>query len=133
MTTEDRERAKHSLVNARRSLRAAKVLVNNDCPADGISRAYYAAFHAARVLLFLKGIDVKSHKAVAISFHWEFVKTGKLSTAAGKILAKLFDTRLVGDYALSPDIDLVGARQAVEDAAAFLGEVERFYDTAKVD
>lgn len=109
MTAEHRERAEHSLFNARRSRRAAKVLVNNDCPIGAVSRAYYVSFHASRALLLLHGIDVKSHKAVAITLHREFIKTGKLSTAAGKILAKLFDARLVGDYALSPDIDLAGA------------------------
>jgi hypothetical protein len=46
------------------ALRAARLLVENDIIPDAASRAYYAALHAARALLFSVGFEPGSHQAV---------------------------------------------------------------------
>jgi uncharacterized protein (UPF0332 family) len=47
------------------ALRAASALVALGLYNDASSRAYYAAFHYARALLLLSGLEPKTHRGVA--------------------------------------------------------------------
>lgn len=54
--------AKASLEKAEKALKSAKLLQENGELEDAASRAYYAMFHAARAILFNKGINAKTHR-----------------------------------------------------------------------
>jgi uncharacterized protein (UPF0332 family) len=85
-----------------------------------ISRAYYSAYHAARALLYEKGIEPKTHEGVRrmIGVHW--VVTGELSVKDADALAKLAFMRDSADYApAQPSTDAQSA-EAVELARVFL-------------
>lgn len=109
------------------ALRAADALLAAGLPADAMSRAYYAAFHAARALLFSIGLEPRSHEAVKTLFAREFVKTGKVPAERSRDLAQLEALRLSSDYdpAFALGVDLVRlevekARRFVEQASALL-------------
>jgi len=64
------------LANARETLNAAELLLNQGYLRDSASRAYYAFFYAAKALLNEKELSLKKHGAVHSMFAQEFVKTG---------------------------------------------------------
>jgi uncharacterized protein (UPF0332 family) len=108
-------------------LTAAEHLIGIQLPAQAAGRLYYAAFHAARALLFSIGVAPRSHEALRSLFALHFVKTGKMATAHSKALAELEGLRGAGDYDpnfalvvedLQPELDR--ARQVVADAKRVL-------------
>src|SRR5437870_3491940 len=64
--TEDngRRNAAEELRRAEVCLSEARALQASKFPYGAVSRAYYGVFHAARALLFLLGIEARSHKAI---------------------------------------------------------------------
>ncbi|MBI5487263.1 MAG: HEPN domain-containing protein [Deltaproteobacteria bacterium] len=92
---------------AESALAAATALVELGLAPDAASRAYYAALHAARALLFSIGLDPGSHRAVRNLVSRHFVQSGDLAPEHSKGLAQLEALRSAGDYdsafALGPD------------------------------
>jgi uncharacterized protein (UPF0332 family) len=56
---------------------------------DAVSRAYYAACHAAQAALLTEGQRGDTHKGVVILFGLLLVKSGKFDKKWGKFLANL--------------------------------------------
>ena len=48
----------------REKLESARILLRTGRFDDAISRAYYAAFYAARALLLLLGVEARTHEGV---------------------------------------------------------------------
>ncbi|SDG20671.1 HEPN domain-containing protein [Desulfosporosinus hippei] len=65
---------------------------------SAINRYYYAAFHAVRALLAIKGFDSPKHSGVISFFNKEFVKAGLVTKSASKALSDLFRLRSNADY-----------------------------------
>lgn len=86
-----------SLEAARRNLDAATLLAERGFPREAASRAYYAAFYAAQVALLKEGEETHTHKGIITSFNRVFVRTGRVPTEAGRILAALHRLRLDAD------------------------------------
>lgn len=91
MTEEPSKRlVEASLSKAEKALRSAKLLEENGELEDAVSRAYYAMFHAARAILFGKGLKAKTHRGTISLFGEKIVKEGisvrNLRTCLGKPL-----------------------------------------------
>ena len=68
----DADRRKDIAAEARRgeeSLESASILLREKKLADGVSRAYYAAFHFARALLLSVGAEVRTHGGLERLLH----------------------------------------------------------------
>lgn len=65
------------LAKARDKARVARELFSKSHWDDAVSRAYYAAFHAAQAALLAEGQRVESHTGVVTLFGLLLVKTGK--------------------------------------------------------
>lgn len=98
MTSDVRSNAIDELGVADEELAVAALLLSNARPRQAASRIYYAAFHAARALLFSIGVDPRSHEAVRALLAQHFIRTGKLPKETGKVLPQLEGLRLAGDY-----------------------------------
>lgn len=107
-------------------LGAAKSLLENGFIDDAISRAYYCMFHSASAALLTEGISVESHSALKTMFGLKLVRTGKIDAKYGKWLNKLKDERENGDYDIFTSFDEEDAKNAVNQAEEFLGEMKRF-------
>ena len=105
----------------------ARLLLRRGHPNGAVSRAYYAAFTAARVLLIekagFKRADLRRHSAVLRLFSEKFIKTGVISAELGRGLHRLFEARASADYGEAP-IDSEEAAQSLEAMAAFLAAIE---------
>ncbi len=64
-----------------------------------VSRAYYAAYNAARALLFEKGLEPKTHEGVRRMLGWHSVLPGLLAEKQAQGLSRLAYLREASDYA----------------------------------
>ena len=115
-----------SLQKAFEKLRVAARLLQQDEYEDAVSRAYYAAFHAAHAVLLTEGLTANTHQGLVNLFGLHFVRTGKFPKSMGKFLANLKDDRESGDYEVYSGIDRETAEHAVMEAKAFLAAAESY-------
>lgn len=114
------------LAKARDKAQVARELFAKGHWDDAVSRAYYAAFHAAQAVLLTEGQRGESHKGVVMLFGMLLVKTGKFEKKWGKFLANLKDDREAGDYEALSYLDADTASRSVQEAEAFVRAVERY-------
>jgi uncharacterized protein (UPF0332 family) len=86
-----------------------------------VSRAYYAAFHAARALLLTKGLEPKTHRGVIALLNQHFADA--LGEEQLSALARLHTFRGLADYDARSRLSEERARTEVEAAHAFVGAV----------
>lgn len=126
MDKAQRELIRGYLTKAREKVRVARDLCAKGEWDDAISRAYYAAYHAAQAALLTEGQRGDTHKGVVMLFGLLLVKTGKLDKKWGKFLSNLKDDREAGDYDALSYLDEDTARRAVREAEAFVKAVEQY-------
>jgi uncharacterized protein (UPF0332 family) len=114
------------LAKAKDKGRVARDLLAKGDWDDAVSRAYYAAFHAAQAALLTEGQRGETHKGLVTLFGLLLVKTGKFDKKWGKFLANLKDDRESSDYDALSWIDEETARRAVHEADEFVASVERY-------
>jgi hypothetical protein len=112
------------------ALQAATALLQLGLHNDAVSRAYYAAFHYARALLLLDGLEPKTHRGVVSLLMERYEKPGRLEAGAVSVLARLQTFRGLADYDASEriakeraDSEVAAARSFVEKARPFLLEL----------
>lgn len=120
------EHISKELSRAKKSLFAAKVLIERGLFEDCVSRAYYAVLHAAKAALSLTGIDSSTHNGVRRMFGLHLVKTGKIEKEFAKIFTAEQEDREIGDYEVGIEIEEERARQRVNDAEKFIYRVEQY-------
>jgi uncharacterized protein (UPF0332 family) len=113
------------LEKAERKLAVAKKLAATGDHEDAVSRAYYAAFHAAQALLLAEGQRAETHRGLLTLFALLLVKPGKIDARFGKFLANLKDDREASDDETFSFVDQAQAQNAIEEAQAFLDEARR--------
>jgi hypothetical protein len=84
---------------------AAGLLASQSFFRQAVTRAYFAAFHAAQGLLAAHGMNASTHEAVQRVFGLHFVMPGLLSKDAGRALSALQARRHEADYRLLVDVD----------------------------
>ena len=89
-----------------------------------ISRAYYAAFHAARAALLTVGESPKSHGGARNRFGYHFIRTGRVPKAVGEILDVSETLRNRADYEALTIFDEDGAADLIADVETFVRTVE---------
>lgn len=113
----------NSVNEARRGdevLKAAQHLLSYGFYNDAVSRAYYAAFHWARALLFTRGLESKTHRGVIQLLNLHFVKDGPLSTQTAEHLSHLETYRELSDYTAIAQFTEAQTREELARAKAFI-------------
>ncbi|OGW03239.1 MAG: hypothetical protein A2Z59_07735 [Nitrospinae bacterium RIFCSPLOWO2_02_39_17] len=126
-----KERAVKELARARKSLLAAKILLQKELFEDCVSRAYYAVLHAAKASLFSSEIEVNTHDGVRSMFSLHLVKNGKIEKEFAKILTAEHEDREIGDYEIDIPIEEERARQRVKEAEKFVRRIEQYIQHLK--
>ena len=85
---------------SRDELRAARVLLEADLPDQAVSRAYFAALHAASAALLVLGDPQTSEVGIVTAFARRVPDDG-FDPEAGRMLRKLFEDRTDVDQALA--------------------------------
>jgi len=126
VTDENKElQARAELEAADDALRAAQALVGLGLVRDAASRAYYAAFHAARALLFRRGLQAKTHGGMLRLFSQHVVAGGDLAPRYNGILTRLQALRGSSDYALAFTMSSDDVAAEVALAGELVGEAHR--------
>jgi len=113
------------LARARDSSIAGRALFGQGLYADAVSRAYYAAFHAAIALLTAHGKTISSHAVVKATFHKDFVRTGVFNKESGRSFERLFDDRQLGDYSYDAEWTVDRVAHDLDAADTLIDEIER--------
>lgn len=79
--------------NAHRTLKEARLLLDNEYWNAAINRMYYACYYAVSALLIKNGIEAQTHAGVRQMLGLHFVKTGKLSVQMANVYSELFSKR----------------------------------------
>lgn len=88
------------------------------------SRLYYACFYALLALMAQKNINAYTHKGVKSHFHKDFIKTGLLSKADGKLVSDLFNKRHESDYEDFTDFDETDVNPLIPEVEGFLQKIQ---------
>lgn len=101
-------------------LRLAKKLLTDKEYRDAISRAYYAMYHIAKAILFLKGKDPYTHRGVNIFFNKIFTKTKIIDKKYSYMLARAQEKREDSDYDIIIEPTQKEAQETVKNAEEFI-------------
>ena len=118
-----------SLLRAEKASRSAKLLLEHGELEDAVSRAYYTMFHAAKAILFSKGVKSKTHRGTISLFGEHIVKKGVLDEEYADMLRKTFDLRQKSDYEIYTELDEVLVRETVNNAENFIEKVKELLKT----
>ncbi|GIV84224.1 MAG: UPF0332 protein [Candidatus Roseilinea sp.] len=117
------------LQKARDSLAAARSPLRNGYADFAASRAYYAMFYVAAVLLGALGQSYRKHAAAIAAFGREYAKPGKLDPKFHRWLIAAQNYRNVGDYGIEAHVSnadaeavCAWAQEFIEAAEAWLSE-----------
>ncbi len=94
MTPGQEDFAAEDLRRAEQALKDARLLHGADARESATSRLYYAAFHAVRASLIVRGTHAKTHSGLIHRYEQTFGPT--------PLLRHLFDLRAAADYGKEP-------------------------------
>ncbi|OGD20708.1 MAG: hypothetical protein A2W03_03035 [Candidatus Aminicenantes bacterium RBG_16_63_16] len=89
---------KKELSVAEQDLAEARDRLQNERYKYATINSYYAAFHAARALLYSKGLRERSHYCLSVAIEALFVETGELEARFLRDLNNLMSLREKADY-----------------------------------
>jgi uncharacterized protein (UPF0332 family) len=112
------------LAKARRSVKAARSLLEEGHLDFAVSRAYYGMFYAAEAMLLAKGLAFSRHQGVVGAFGREFAKTGEIDKEHHARLVQAFQRRQLADYQASVELTCAQADQTLQWAEAFISMAE---------
>jgi uncharacterized protein (UPF0332 family) len=92
-------------------------------PRECASSMYFAVFHAAEALLYAKGIEAGSHKAVASLLALHFVRAGTLPRETSAKFSALMAGRHDADYNEAIPFGAEDARAAAATGRALLADL----------
>jgi len=129
MTRESSKRfVEASLLRAEKALRSAKILEEDGELEDAVSRAYYAMFHAARAILFSKGVKAKTHRGTISLFGEKIVKEGVLRREFADMLRKALDLRQKSDYELYAELNEELVEEVIKNAGKFVEKIKELLE-----
>jgi uncharacterized protein (UPF0332 family) len=108
---------------AERYVSSARLLHDDGDNISAVSRAYYAMFFMARVLLKEKDVEPKTHAGIVNQFGLHMVKNGPVEARYGSLFRQVQQLREMGEYAES--MHEISASEAAEIIAAAGNFVER--------
>jgi uncharacterized protein (UPF0332 family)/predicted nucleotidyltransferase len=113
------------LKKASDSLKAAKLLAEQEYYDFAVSRAYYTMFYIASAFLLGEGLTFSKHSTVISMFGQHFAKTGRVPVEFHRYLIKAENRRKTGDYDTGPGLTKAQATTQITHAEQFLELAER--------
>lgn len=105
---------------AKESLKAARLLSDENMHGFGVSRAYYSMFYIAQAFLLGEGLTFSSHAAVISAFGKTFAKTQRLPSKYHRYLIDAAQVRTDGDYSTARKITAGEAFENISRAEEFI-------------
>lgn len=118
------EVAKQLIIRSEGKLTSAQILLEKDRIDDAISRAYFAAFLAARAFLYLLGMSPNTHQEIETMFELKILKEDLLPSTIGRALNELFEARQISDYAVIVFYTKEDGVHFIEEANAIINGIK---------
>jgi uncharacterized protein (UPF0332 family) len=118
--------ARKELARAKKSLRAAEMLLEHELYEDAVSRAYYAVLRASKAALASLDIFPVTHQSVRRLFGFHLVKVQIIEREYATILTAEQEDRELSDYDITIVIGKERASQRVNDARRFVSRIEDY-------
>lgn len=130
----DKDKSKKSLEIAKKRLKEAKLTLQFGEKLGffntTIIESYTAMFHAARAILYIDGVQEKSHYAVFL--YLKEKHSNSIPLPIINLLNVYRTERHEALYGLDYELKQDEAQQAVKDAEEFIKEIEKFYVNQKL-
>lgn len=114
-----KEQVTQFLDHADSALEAADLLLTKGHLLALANRAYYAVSYCVCALLATEGVYTKRHQAARAKFSELFVKTGRFSVEASRIVGNNFSARQSADYDMEAYLSEAEAQLLLDDARTF--------------
>lgn len=124
MTDNIRALVSYRLEQADESLKAGRVLLDQELFRASVNRSYYAMFYSVLALLTTRQEETSKHGRAIALFDKEFVKTGAFSKEFSRWLHEAFDLRQRSDYSPQFQATEEDARRTLSQATSFLTEIK---------
>jgi len=85
-------------------------------------------FHAAREILFSKGLQAKTHGDDISLFGQKIVKEGLLSEKFADMFRKAFDLRQKSDYELYAELNVELVKETIKNAEKFVRKIKELLE-----
>jgi len=117
------------LNKSRRSILAAKTLLDDGFPDFAASRAYYAMFYSLEALFLLNEKSYSKHSAIISAFGKDYIKTGIFSNKYHRYILEAFDVRNAGDYGVVNSVSDDKSADMLNKAEDFCNTIEDYINT----
>jgi len=111
---------------AKKYLKSAEILLENEDFESSVSRTYYAMFYSVQALLLTRNMSFSSHKGVISAFGEHFIKTGIFPKNMGRDLNKAFEKRQISDYEYTFVILRKEAEELFKSGANFVEKITQY-------
>lgn len=116
----------YRLDRSKESLKAAKLLLENDMLTSAMNRIYYSMFYSIQALLLQHEASFSKHSQVKGYFNREFIKKGIFPKQFGRLFNKVFEYRQKFDYIdlVIPEKEMIS--EYIESAKDFNNKIEEY-------
>ncbi|MBQ6381693.1 MAG: HEPN domain-containing protein [Clostridia bacterium] len=118
--------AKYRLERAKDSLKASKILLDDEMFSDSANRSYYAVFYAINALFSLTGKSFKKHTGVITNFGLDYIQTGIIEPEYGHIANLAFRVRTKTDYSDFYVVSKEDVLKQYKNAVKFVDRIEKY-------
>ncbi len=115
---------KKLLIQAHKSLAAAKILHEEKYYGFAAARAYYTMFYVAEAFLLGKELAYSKHSGVHAAFGKYFAKTGKVPGEFHRYLIRGMEIRHIGDYSTEMHVNREESEEQISNAEQFIKVAE---------
>lgn len=114
------------LKRADKSIKAARLLFDNELYEDSMSRTYYAMHYAARAALLTEKLSPKTHRGIISEFGNKLVRMGNLSKKELSELSSGLRYRIKSDYEPDFEIEKADLTEQISNAEDFIEKIKKF-------
>jgi len=120
MKPEDQAYVRYRLAQARETLTAAQLLLDNGLLRSAVNRVYYSCFYVAEALLRTEGMHSTTHRGVMSLLDIYWAKTGRIPAETAGFYNEIFKERHEGDYVALTAFDLDDVKGWLRNAKSFV-------------
>jgi len=116
----------YRLERSKESLKAAKILLENNMLTSAMNRIYYSMFYSVQALLLLHETSFLKHGQVKGYFNREFINKGIFPKDFGRLYNKVFEYRQKFDYIdlVMPESEMIS--ENIDSAENFIEKIEKY-------
>ncbi len=108
-----------------KALKEVKALLEKGLYEGSISRLYYSIFHYVKALLYLEGLEPKTHEGLERLFGLHYIKTSKVDPKYAKLLGHLQKYREQADYGLTTTFSKEDVEVEIKRVEEFIQQVKK--------